>query len=253
MSYPPNERRRLLRMAGAAATVGIAGCLNGEDGEGGDGDEEDEQESEEDGTPEGVSREEFEGGPVPEEYLTALSLGGEERVESLRTKEAARFADYDEAVENRAYQPGRSCANCADFIPDRNGDGFGACAEVEGYIGSDDWCSIWEELPEPETPEGMSEDELATAEVPETYRTATSQGGEERDPNELRTQEAVALMESVDAAAEGVSPPGRSCGNCSEFIPDRNGDEWGACAKVEGYVAVEDWCSIWEGLGERES
>ncbi|MDZ7689423.1 MAG: high-potential iron-sulfur protein [Halobacteriales archaeon] len=263
MARPPKKhRRRFLRIAGTAAVVGITGCLNSdgevengengedEDEEGEDEDEEEEMEDEE--LPEGVSEEEFVSGPVPDEYLTAVSLGGEERGEDLHAKADVRFSEYDEATEDAAHQPGRSCANCADYIPDKNGDGFGACAEVEGYIGPEDWCSLWEELPEPETPEGMTEEELATAEVPEEYRTATSQGGEERESDDLRTQEEVSLMESVDAAAEGMSPPGRSCGNCADYIPDKNGDGWGACAEVEGYIAVEDWCSIWESLSEHE-
>jgi hypothetical protein len=267
MTRPPKKpRRKFLRIAGTAAVVGITGCLNGdgdggeengeqEDGEDENGEEggEEEEMGEEEELPEGVSEEEFVSGPVPDEYLTAVSLGGEERGEELRAKADVRFSEYDEATEDAAHQPGRSCGNCADFVPDKNGDGFGACAEVEGYIGSEDWCSIWEELPEPETPEGMMEEELATAEVPEEYRTATSQGNEEREPDDLFTQEEVSLMESVDAAAEGTSPPGRSCGNCADFIPDKNGDGWGACAEVEGYIAVEDWCSLWEGLGEHES
>ena len=71
----------------------------------------------------------------------------------------------------------------------------------------------------------------------------------ERTPDDLRTQEEVSLTESVEAIEEGLTQPGSSCGNCAEFIPDRNGDTWGACAKVEGYVAVEDWCTLWEHVG----
>jgi len=161
-----------------------------------------------------------------------------------------RFLVAVEAIADGPAQPGQSCGNCADFIPDKNGDEFGACVEVEGYIDGADWCTIYEELPEPEVPEGMSEEELATAEVPEEYRTASSIGGEERDPDDLFSHEEVNLMESVDAIAEGVAPPGRSCGNCAEFIPDTNGDMWGACAKVEGFIAVEDWCAVWEHVSE---
>ena len=255
------SRRRFLRLTGTAAVVGIGGCVggngNGEDGddeeENGDGEDDETENGEaEEELPEGVSEEEFVSGPVPEVYRTATSLGGEERGENLQTKERVRFAEYDDAQEDAAHQSGRCCANCADYIPDRNGDGFGACAEVEGYVGGEDWCSIWEELPEPEVPEGLTEDEIATAEVPEEYRTATSQGNEERDPDDLRTQEDVALRESVEAIAGGTSPPGRSCGNCADFIADKNGDGWGACAEVEGYIAVEDWCAVWERLGEHE-
>jgi len=226
------------------ATVGIAalsGCL-GDDDEEGEGGED---------LPSGVSQEEFESGPVPEVYMSAMSLGGEQRdPDDLNTKADVSFAEYEGAQEHSAHEPGRCCANCGDYIPDKNGDEFGACAEVEGYIDGEDWCTIYEELPEPEVPEGMSEAELATAEVPAEYRTASSQAGEERDPDDLRSQEEVNLMESVEAIADDIAMPGQSCGNCAEFIPDKNGDTWGACAAVEGYVAVEDWCSIWEHVSE---
>jgi hypothetical protein len=183
--------------------------------------------------------------------MSATSLGGEQRnADDLLAKSDADFSEYDEALGHPAHQPGHCCANCADFIPDKNGDEFGACAEVEGYIDGADWCAVYEELPEPEVPAGLTEDELATAEVPEAYRTANSQGGEERTPEDLFTHEEVSLMESVEAIAEGPASPGQSCGNCAEFIPDKNGDTWGACAKVEGYIAVEDWCTVWEHISE---
>jgi len=212
---------------------------------------EDEEEEEEEELPEGVSGDEFERGPVPDVYLSATSLGNETRnPDELNTKADVGFSEYDEAVENEAHRPGTCCANCADFIPDKNGDGFGACAEVEGYVGGEDWCTIYESLPEPSVPEGMSEDDLATAAVPEAYRAASSQGGEERTPDDLLAQAEVNLMESVEAIAEEVALPGQSCGNCAEFIPDQNGDGWGACANVEGYIAAEDWCGVWEHITE---
>lgn len=230
------------------ATVGLAGlsgCASDTDDEP-TGDDEDDEE-----LPAGVSKEEFESGPVPDVYMSATSLGGEQRnPDELRTKAEVSFSEYEDALENDAHQAGTCCANCADYIADKNADKFGACAEVEGYIGGEDWCAIYEELPEPEIPEGMSEEELATAEVPEEYRTASSQAGEVRDPDELQSQKSVSLMESVEAIADGTARPGQSCGNCAEFIPDKNDDMWGACAKVEGYIAVEDWCAIWEHVSE---
>ncbi|MDT3435091.1 high-potential iron-sulfur protein [Haloarcula sp. 1CSR25-25] len=245
------------------ATVGLAalsGCV-GDTGDGGEatepGEREDDDEDEDDDgeedeeLPEGVTAEEFERGPVPDVYLSATSLGNEQRnPDALHTKAEVSFSEYDEARENEAHTPGACCANCADYIPDMNGDRFGACAEVEGYIDGADWCTIYEALPEPDVPEGMSEAELATAEVPEEYRTASSQVGESRDPEDLFSHEEVNLMESVDAIEEGIAPPGQSCGNCAEFIPDKNGDTWGACAKVEGFIAVEDWCAVWEHVSE---
>jgi hypothetical protein len=227
------------------ATVGVA-ALSGCTTESGDGTETAEPDDGEE-LPAGVSAEEFERGPVPDEYRSATSLGGEARdPDELQTKANVRFSEYDEALENDAHRPGTCCGNCADYIPDRNGDGFGACAEVEGYIDRADWCTIFEELPEPAVPDGMTEADLATAEVPEAYRTASSQGGEARTPDDLETQDDVGLRESVGAIADGPASPGQSCGTCAEFIPDENGDGWGACAAVEGYIAVEDWCAIWE-------
>lgn len=250
-------RRRYLAAA-AGTTAGLAslsGCLSGT----GDTDTEaetdeppDEDDDEDDDErPEGVSEEAFERGPVPEPYRTAVSLGGETRdPDDLQPKANVKFSEYDDALDQPTHRPGRCCANCADYIPDKNGDRFGACAEVEGYVDGADWCSIYESLPEPSVPEGLSESELATAEVPEDYRTATSQGDEERNPDQLSAQADVNLTESVEAIADGDADPGESCGNCAEFIPDQNGDGWGACAAVRGYVANEDWCVIWEHVSE---
>lgn len=234
------------------ATVGIAalsGCTGGNgDGETGDGEADGENEEHED-LPEGVSEAEFETGPVPDVYLTATSIGGEKRnPDALQAKADVQFSEYEEALENDAHQPGRTCGNCHEYIVDQNGDGFGACAAVEGYIDAADWCVIWEDLTEPEVPSGMSEADLATAEVPSEYRTAMSQAGEERTPDDLLPQADVAFGESVERIAEETAQPGQSCGTCAEFIPDKNGDGWGACAAVEGYIAVEDWCSAWEKI-----
>jgi hypothetical protein len=258
------SRRRFLQLAGSSAVVGVAGCMGSPEEEpsptepagGGQGEDdgeadEDEGEDEHEEVPEGVSEEEFERGPVPTAYQTAVSIGGETRTpDELQTKADVQFSEYDEALENAAHEPGRCCANCEEYIADKNGDEFGACAAVEGYIDGADWCTIWEALPEPRVPEGLTEEELATAEVPAEYRTATSQAGETRDPDELFAQANVSFGESVEKISDGVAQPGMSCGNCAEFIPDENGDGWGACAAVEGYVAAEDWCSAWESVSE---
>ena len=260
-----SRRHYLVATAGIAALSGCAGGPeDGDDGadtepsddgdEPGDGDESDDEGGEEgegEERPEGVSAEQFERGPVPELYVSATSLGGERRdATDLFAKADVGFAEYDEASAESGHRPGHCCANCADYIPDKNGDGFGACAEVEGYVDGADWCTVYEGLPEPEVPEGLTADELATAEVPEAYRTAASQADEARTPDDLFTQTQVMLTESVEAIAEGSAAPGQSCGNCAEFIPDKNGDTWSACAAVEGYVAAEDWCTVWESIGE---
>ncbi|MDY7083307.1 MAG: hypothetical protein SXQ77_13100, partial [Halobacteria archaeon] len=90
---------------------------------------------------------EFETGPVPEMYTTAVSQAGEERnPENLVAKESVQFGEVSESRDNPEWSEGESCETCAEYIPDKNGDGFGACAKVEGYIGSEDWCVLWESL-----------------------------------------------------------------------------------------------------------
>lgn len=146
-----STRRRLVELVGGVVALGLAGCTTDQQGDGGTPtDEGDGAEGEhEEELPEGVSEEEFVRGPVPEEYRTARSQADEEReVDQLRTKESVRFQEASEAVEAGLASEGQSCENCAEFIPDKNGDGFGACAKVEGYVGGEDWCVIWESLEE---------------------------------------------------------------------------------------------------------
>lgn len=256
-------RRRVLIISGGLATsIYIAGCVQDNSQNGGDemgttsrdtattaADGEPDEE-----LPDGVSAEEFENGPVPEQYRSAISLGSEDRnTDDLTPKSEANFMEASEAVEQGFTSEGNSCANCADFIPDLNGDGFGACAEVAGYIGTEDWCALWEELEldeDEELPAGVSAEEFVIGPVPEPYRGATSQGNEQRDPQNLRYKASVNFMEASHAVEEGLTSEDNSCANCADFIPDQNGDGFGACAEVEGYVGSEDWCVIWEPLEE---
>jgi len=132
----------------------MAGCTTGDDGGDTDGDDTEDGDGDVGDTggddeelPEGVSAEEFETGPVPEQYRTATSQGDETRdPDALVSKADAQFQEAEEAVEEGLAQEGNSCGNCADFIPDQNGDGFGACSEVEGYVDEADWCALWEEF-----------------------------------------------------------------------------------------------------------
>jgi hypothetical protein len=138
MSRKIGSRRRFLAATGSATVVGLSGCLGG-DGEG---------EAEEE-LPEGVSTEEFQRGPVPEAYRSARSQGGESRdPNQLVAKSAVTFGEASEVGPG-----GETCENCHEFIPDKNGDGYGACTRVEGYIGAEDWCDLWESV------EGEHDDE----------------------------------------------------------------------------------------------
>jgi hypothetical protein len=154
MGEHTETRRRFVHAAGTATVLAIAGCLGGGDGGG------DNETTTDTGTatgafdeelPSGVSRKQFREGPVPAAYRTARSQGDERRdPDDLFTKAQVQFQEASEAREKGLAQAGSSCENCADFIPDKNGDGFGACAEVEGYVGAEDWCSAWEALDDEE-------------------------------------------------------------------------------------------------------
>lgn len=99
-----------------------------------------------------------------------------------------------------------------------------------------------------ELPEGVSEEEFVSGPVPEEYRSATAQGGGSRNPDDLLTKADVQFQEAQAAVEEGLITAGPNCGNCTHFIPDQNGDGFGACARVEGYIDAQDWCTIWAPL-----
>lgn len=99
-----------------------------------------------------------------------------------------------------------------------------------------------------ELPEGVSEEEFVSGPVPEAYRTATAQGGGSRNPDDLLTKADAQFQEAQAAVEAGMITEGPNCGNCTHFIPDQNGDAFGACTRVEGYIDAADWCSIWSPL-----
>lgn len=113
MSERTEDRRRFLQFVGAVAATSLAGC-GGDSGE----------------TPTPAADE------VPEEYRTATSIGGQERSpDALSTKDAVNY----QAEPN----DGEQCSSCTFYIEDKNGDGEGACAIVEGTISPDGWCASY--------------------------------------------------------------------------------------------------------------
>ena len=115
-----SSRRRFIHLAGVtAATVGLAGCSsNG--GDGGDG-----------GDTTGGTQGTVE--PVPDQYATATALGGNKRDPDAVSSQSA--VNYQLDPKN-----GQKCSGCLYYIPDKNGDGAGACAIVEGIIQPDAYC-----------------------------------------------------------------------------------------------------------------
>jgi hypothetical protein len=139
---------RLTGVAGVAGAGGLAGCMG--DGEGDETDGEEDGEEHEEELPEGVNQTVFDQGPVPAAYRGATSQANEERMpeDQLVTKASVNFMEASDAVEEGLAPEGEACSNCAEYITDKNGDGFGACAKVQGYIGTEDWCDIWESIEE---------------------------------------------------------------------------------------------------------
>ncbi|KAB1197893.1 MULTISPECIES: hypothetical protein [Haloferax] len=122
-----------------------------------------------------------------------------------------------------------------------------------GQQGTETTTEEMEDEHEEELPEGVSEEEFERGPVPEPYRMALSQANEQRDPEILLSKADVQFQEADDAFEAGLAVEGTNCGNCAEYIPDINGDGFGACAKVEGYVDPEDWCVLWESIEEAEA
>lgn len=58
-----------------------------------------------------------------------------------------------------------------------------------------------------------------------------------------RPQLAARVSSNDGDTSRGVTT-GTTSGNCAAPIPDENGDT-GACARIEGDAAVEDWCPVW--------
>jgi len=131
--------------------------------------------------------------------------------------------------------------------------GLGGVAGCVGSDGGGATPTAAEDEHEEERPEGVSEEAFERGPVPEPYRTARSQAGERRRLDRLARKEDVAFQEAEAAVEAGSAEPGEDCGSCAEYIPDRNGDGFGACAKVEGYVDPADWCVLWESLEEHEA
>jgi hypothetical protein len=105
------DRRRFLQFVGGAAAATLAGCSS---------------DSADTETPE----------PVPEEYRTATSIGGQERDPGgLSTKESLNYQTEP--------KDGQQCSGCTFYVEDKNDDGMGACTLVEGKISPSGWCASY--------------------------------------------------------------------------------------------------------------
>lgn len=71
--------------------------------------------------------------------------------------------------------------------------------------------------------------------VPSAYKTATSIGGQKRDPNNLQSKDALQYQDTPKN--------GQRCADCTYYIKDKNDDGQGACTLVEGKISPDGWCS----------
>lgn len=116
------DRRSYLKFAGAAAVTALAGCSGGNGGDGGNNANH-EVPHPDDGT-------------VPDAEATAETLGGQTRPKTAnQAKDAIEYSHTPSGEEH--------CGNCKSFVPDANGDGFGACSLVKGKIHHCDWCNLY--------------------------------------------------------------------------------------------------------------
>ena len=140
------NRRRWLRMIGAGAaatTIPLAGCSGGGgDGGGGGGDDGGSEPT----TSGGGSQEPNHdvphpsGDTVPDAEATGTSLSGGERQPGNQSEK-----DNPSVGFRHVPNEGQSCGTCSLFVPDEDGDGYGACTAVAGKIHRCDWCLMFNE------------------------------------------------------------------------------------------------------------
>jgi len=130
----------MLALLGSSSAASIAGC-------GGDGD----------GTPTGTASD-----GVPAEYRTAAGLDGGQRDPTALSTQSA--VSYQSEPQDR-----KQCSGCSYYIPDKNGDGVGACTIVEGTIDPSGYCTSYVAY---EEGSDTGDAELSSVAVPEDARCA---------------------------------------------------------------------------------
>lgn len=116
------NRRSYLKYTGAAAVTALAGC-----GGGGGGEPEPNHQvpHPSDGT-------------VPDAEATGTALEGEERDPGVVQAKDSEAVGFQHVPDGNHF-----CGNCEEFVPDQDGDGFGACLLVDGKIHHCDWCELY--------------------------------------------------------------------------------------------------------------
>jgi len=136
------DRRTMLALLGSGSAAALAGCSGGGS----------------DSTPTGTAS-----GGVPEAYRTATGLGGSQRNPSALSTQSA--VSYQSEPKN-----GQQCSGCTYYIPDKNGDGVGACTIVEGTIAPSGYCTSY--VAHEADGGGDGTESLAAVDVPDDARCA---------------------------------------------------------------------------------
>jgi hypothetical protein len=123
---PRPNRRTYLKYTGAAAIATFAGCSGGGNGDGGTPEPNHEVPHPDDSA-------------VPDSEATGVAFEGEERDPSFTQEKDAESVNYQHRPEGEEH-----CGNCEEFVPDEDGDGYGACLLVAGKIHPCDWCALYE-------------------------------------------------------------------------------------------------------------
>ena len=134
------DRRTMLALLGSGSAAALAGCAT---------------DSGADPTPTGTTSD------VPEPYRTATGLAGSQRdPDALSTQSAVSYQSEP--------QSGQQCSGCRYYIPDKNGDGLGACTVVEGTVDPSGYCTSYVAHEDGSD----SDDARASVDVPDDARCA---------------------------------------------------------------------------------
>jgi hypothetical protein len=61
------------------------------------------------------------------------------------TRDPERLSSKQAVSYQSSPNDGQQCSDCRYYIPDKNGDGLGACTLVEGTIEPTGWCVTFSE------------------------------------------------------------------------------------------------------------
>jgi len=140
---PTLDRRTMLALVGSGSAAALAGCASDSDAA---------------STPTETPSD-----GVPEEYRTATGLDGSQR-------DPAALSSQGAVSYQAEPQGGKQCSGCSYYVPDKNGDGLGACTIVEGTIDPSGYCTSYVAY---EGDGGGDDDEsLSSVDVPDDARCA---------------------------------------------------------------------------------